>query len=450
MKDLIDQLHIPRDRPPAAPPRRPAPRWRATRVLAAVLLAVPAAVGSWRYFVMASPLAVDVVTVTAVGGPGPAGTVLTAGGYIRDPRVVYVAPRVAGRISILAVKEGDEVRAGDLVAVIDSRDLEQEANEARANVDVAEANLRKLQAGSRPQEIAEMQAKVQTVALTRARADRELARSRALLDAGVISAQAFDQAQTDAEISERNLAAARQSLALIEAGPRTEEIDTARAVLAAARARWATATNRLGYTRVVAPVAGRVLRKFRNVGDFVSPDIPYIENYETVAVGSPVVSLAENGAQEVSSDINETEIARISLHQPAEITPNAYPGEVFRGSVTRVSPRADKNKNTVEVRVTIEHAPRVLPYDTSVKLAFLGQPVARGNPVLSVPASAVVVRNGRRFVFVAVASRASLRAVDVGAREGDSLAITSGLADGARVIVSHLAGLADGTPIAVK
>jgi len=452
MNQLLDELRINRDRPPNRPARRPGttPGGRAILLAIAAVL-VPAAIGSGFYLIRASPRVVDVVTVVGGAAPGSPAPVLTAGGYVKDPTVVYVAPKVSGRIAELAIREGDEVQAGDLIALLDSRDLAQESDEARAGVDLAEANLATLQVGSRVEAIAEGRDKVEASALATARAAREVERTQKLFDAGIVSAQTLDQAQTEARISAKNLDATRQTLAALEAGPRLEEIRGAKAALAAARARWQTASNRLSYARVMAPVAGRVLRKFRNVGDFVSPDVAHIEAYETVAVGSPIVSLAERGRQEASADVNETDIAKITLAQAVEITPNAYPGEVFSGLVTRVSPRADRNKNTVEVKVTIEKAGRVLPYDTSVKLTFLAQPDVRGaRDGLWIPAAAVSEQDGARWVFVAVDARASRRSVELGRRDGGMVRVTRGLSDGDRVIVFGLQALADGSAITIK
>jgi RND family efflux transporter MFP subunit len=448
VKELLEGLQIQpelRARGSARRRRSEARRGRVLRIVS--ILAVPALLGSW-YVVKTRPVVVNVFTIEA-GADGPAPT-LTAGGYARAARVVYVAPRVSGRLAAVLVSEGDEVQAGDLIATIDSKDLEQEAAEARANYELAQANLGKLELGSRPEEIAEARAKFEAVARAKERSERDLARSKALFEAGLISAQAFDQAKTEYLVGESNLDSMRQSLALVEAGPRKEEIDSAKAALAAAHARWVGARNRLDYAKVQAPSPGRVLRKFRNAGDFVSPDVPYLEGYETVAVGSPVVSLADLGRQEVSADVNETDIARVSLHQPVQIAPNAYPGELLPGSVTQISPRADKNKNTIEVKVTLEKAARVLPYDMSVKLSFLGQPSAHQPRGTRIPSSALVERDGKRFVFVVSDSRASQRVVEVGAREDEMVAVTEGLADGDRVIVSKLDALKEGTPIRLQ
>lgn len=419
--------------------------------MAAAGLGILVASGSW-YALASSAVAVDVVTVARSAPSDTPAPTLTAGGYVRAARVVYVVPKVAGRIASLHVAEGDVVQAGDLIAVLDGRDFEQEVAEARANYELARASLRALELGSRPQEIAESQARVQAVALARDRSARDLARARALFDAGVISARDFDQADTDYRVQEKNVDVARQSAALVEAGPRQEAIQAATAAVEAARARWLGAGHRLEYATVRAPVAGRVLKKFRNAGDFVSPEVPYLEGAETVAVGSPIVSLGDVDHQEVSADVNETDIVLVSLHQPVLIAPNAYPDEVLHGSVTEVSPRADKNKNTIEVKVSVEEAARVLPYDMSVKLTFLAQarPQASGPAAIRIPATAVMERGGQRYVFVALDSRAVARAVEVGARDRDLVVVARGLEDGERVITSHLDVLKDGSRITAK
>ena len=369
MKELLQGLKI--DRQPAAPAAGPRAHrhGRAMKLVIAGVVLVAASVGGWQYLgSKAAPTAQPAAAAPAAPDAPPA--VLAAAGYVRTAHVVYVVPRVAGRITSLRVQEGDDVRAGDLIAVIDARDFEQEAAEARAGADLADADLKKLEAGSRPEEIAQARAEVQALTFALEKAARDLARARGLFDAGAISARDLDHAATDCQIGEKNLESARQALARLEAGARAEDVDAARAAREAAHARSISARNRLKDTRVLAPTAGRVLRKFRNAGDFVSPDVPYLEGSVTIAAGSPIVLLGDVEHQEVSVDINESDVARVSLHQPVEITANAYPTDVLRGLVTRVSPRADRNKNTVEVTVSLQRPAKVLPYDASVKLRF--------------------------------------------------------------------------------
>jgi RND family efflux transporter MFP subunit len=193
-----------------------------------------------------------------------------------------------------------------------------------------------------------------------------------------------------------------------------------------------------------------VLRKFRNVGDFVSPDVPYLEGYETIAVGSPLVALANLGPQEVSADINETEIARVWAGQPVEVSPNAYPQLALHGAVSQISPRADRNKNTIEVKVTLEPTKTVLPYDASVKLTFVDPASAAARPGVTLPAAAVIERAGRHLVFVVSQGRANAREVEASAARDGTVTVTSGLSDGERVVVSELQRLEDGARVSLN
>lgn len=449
MKELLESLRIEGRRDGSTAVRTPPARgWRRRALPLSLLAGLSLAAGGWSW-VRSRPLVVETVTVRAAAAGAPAVT-LTAGGYVRASRVVYVVPRVPGRIASLSVREGDVVNAGDLVAVIDGSDLDQEAAEARANLELAQATLEKLQSGSRPEEIGEMTAKADALAFAKERTAREVARSRALFDAGLISAQSLDEAVTMDHVSARSLESARQALALVEKGPRAEEIRIARAARDAARARAAGAANRRGYARVTAPVSGRVLRRFRYAGDLVSPEVPYVEGNETLAAGSPVVSLADLSEPEVSADINETDIHAVRLRQPVEVVPSAWPDEVIRGVVTLISPRADRNKNTIEVKAALEAPPRPLPVDMSVKLRFLEEPGAPRSKGLQVPSRAVVERAGRHFLWVASASRASARNVELGGRDGDLVTIVRGVAPGETVIVSRLPELEDGKKVRLR
>jgi len=175
VKELLEGLQIDTERRSPVPVRRSRALPRRTLLTVPALLAAPLALGAW-YAASSRPAAVEVFTVPSAAGPGAPAPTLTAGGYVRAARVVYVAPRVSGRLASLSVKEGDEVQAGDLIAEIDSRDLEQETAEARANYELAQASLSKMQAGSRPEEIAEARARVQAVARATQKAEREAAR----------------------------------------------------------------------------------------------------------------------------------------------------------------------------------------------------------------------------------------------------------------------------------
>lgn len=231
MTDALDGLTIAREQR-QAPARRGLFRRLKIPRLAVIgtFLVGSLATGSW--FVARTSVA-TVAVVTAASAPGAGGRqpALTAGGYVKDARVVYLVPRISGRIASLSVVEGDRVESGQLVATIESGGIEQEMREARASLDLARANLAKFLAGSRPEEIAEMRAKAESIGLARERLLRDVERNMALFEAGFLSEQAFDDVNTDFLVSERDLDAATQSLALAVAGPRHEEVEMAQAAV---------------------------------------------------------------------------------------------------------------------------------------------------------------------------------------------------------------------------
>ncbi len=231
-----------------------------------------------------------------------------------------MVPRISGVITSLRVQEGDVVHAGDLLATLDSREAADQLAEARAELEARD--------------------------LAAERAGRERERARVLTAEGVLAQQTFEQADTESRVSVK--------------------------AAAAARARAARASEVLERTRVRAPITGRILRKYLDVGSVVSFGLPYAEGYTTLAAGSPIVSIGQLDALEATADLNQTDLHRVTVGGPVEVRADAFPDRTWRARVLRLSPRADRNKNTVEVTVRLdEPAPGELGQDMSVKLTFL-------------------------------------------------------------------------------
>lgn len=367
---------------------------RKTWIAAGVVLAVAALSTAAWLGARPRPRAVHVVTVAAAGAT-PRGT-LTAGGYVRHARIVNVVARLSGAITSLRVAEGDVVRKGDLIATLDSRELADQVAEVRADV---EARV-----------------------LDAERAGRERERSKVLADEGVLAVQAFERADTESRVS--------------------------RKAAAAARARLARASELLDRAKVRAPIAGRVLRKYLDVGSVVSFGLPYAEGYSTLAAGSPIVSIGQLEALEATADVSQTDLGRVTVGGPVEVRADAFPGRSWRAHVLRFSPRADRNKNTVEVTVRFdEPAPTELAQDMSVKLSFLAVEAPLAAAERTVPASAVLTSAGGHAVFVVEGGRARRRPVVVGAPKGEQVPVKDGLVDGEVVVVSQLEWLKDGTAV---
>jgi HlyD family secretion protein len=394
------------------------------------------------------PTPVQVMTVMPASSARSG--LFTAGGYVRHARVVNVVARASGLVATLRVSEGDVVREGDVIATIHEEELAQQVAEGRANLRAAQARLAELQAGSRYEEIAGARARADALRLTDEQLDRERDRNRALAEAGVISAQAFEETEYDSLVARKTLEAAQQALALLEAGPRPEAIAGALAATDAARARLARAADLLARTEIRAPLSGRVLRKFLEVGAVVSGGLPYAEGDTTLGPGSPIVAIGQLEELEAVADINQTDLGRLSLGVNVEVSADTFPGRTYQARLARVSPRADRNKNTVEVTVRFnDPVPRELVHDMSVKLSFLGGHQATNGPrELLIPASAIAEQAGAKVVFVVENGHVRPRRIAAGPpRPSKLVSVEDGLVAGDVVVIAHPEALKDGMEV---
>jgi HlyD family secretion protein len=260
-----------------------------------------------------------------------------------------LAFKVSGKIVKIYFQEGDWVRTGQKVAELDAQDLKNEVDQAKAKVGAARANLDKLMAGYRPQEIKEAKADVD-----RARADLvdrklDFDRYQILFQRKVVAATTRDKYEANYLMAQATLKGAREKYDMLKEGYRREDIDKARAELQQAQATLDLAETRLGYATILSPVDGAVLVKPAEVG-------------EVAAVGSNVLTLGLLDDIWFEGYIPETDLVRVKLHQRAIITTDSYPGKQYPAWVSYISSKAEFTPKTVETfkeRVTLVYRTKI-------------------------------------------------------------------------------------------
>ncbi|HOW75862.1 MAG TPA: efflux RND transporter periplasmic adaptor subunit [Candidatus Competibacteraceae bacterium] len=254
-----------------------------------------------------------------------------------EAREVDLAFQVGGRIVRLAVDEGDAVQVGQPVASLDENDYQLALRNATAQRDAAQAALAVLQAGTRVQEL-----RVAEAQLAKAQADFDYARLEyqrvaELIPKRLAAQERLDQARLQQEVAQAGIEQARQNLALLREGPRQEELDRAVAELRARQVAVEIAQRQLEYAQLHSPVAGVVSVRLAEAG-------------EVVVVGKPVLRVAELGRPWVRAYLNEVDLARVRLGQPAEVRVDGLPGQVFNGRLAFIAPDAEFTPKTVETR----------------------------------------------------------------------------------------------------
>jgi RND family efflux transporter MFP subunit len=386
----LARLRIERSEPS---PRGNGSGWR-TLTLAVLALVILAGV-AWVLFAP-RVTEVRVALAAATGGGTRSSAGIAANGYVVARTKASVSAKVFGRLAYLGVAEGSVVKRGAVLARLENDDY-------RAAVDAARARLDQLE-------------------IERDQAGRDLERAKQLHDEHVVA---------DAELEDRS--SRHRSLGA--------QVETARAQLEVARAS-------LENTLVRAPFDGTVLRKDAEVGEIVSP--------ATAGGGltrTAIVTMADLGTLEVEVDVNEAYIAQVTNGQAARITLDAYPDTSFAGRVRQVVPTADRQKATVQVKVSIiDRDPRILP-EMGAKVVFTRdeRDAAAAAPLrVLLPGAAVVQgRDGAR-VWVVADGRVTARTVDLGPARGDQVEIRRGLEGGESVVLGAPAGLKEGARVRVR
>jgi HlyD family secretion protein len=296
---------------------------------------------------------------------------------------VQLAPEVGGRLLELRAVEGDRVKAGDVVARLDTADTKISLARAQAERAQAEAQLRLLVAGARPEDVRQAEAQLaaaeSNVGAARAElasAEADVTRFEALLASNSGSRKQRDDAVTRRDVARQQLQAAqdqaratRESLARLRAGSRPEEIEAGRARVAAAAAQIATYEKATSDATVVAPVGGVVTEKVADVGELIQPHAPIL-----------VISDLDHAWANVYVD--EPFVPRLRLGQPATIFTDAG-GQGIAGTLTYISQKAEftpRNVQTADERAKLVYRVKV-SVDNRQGVLKAGMPVEAEIPL---------------------------------------------------------------------
>ncbi|MBW7935185.1 MAG: efflux RND transporter periplasmic adaptor subunit [Gemmatimonadaceae bacterium] len=311
-----------------------------------------------------APVAVLAVAVVAIGAyylfvrsRGDDGQ-LSASGTVEATEAA-LGFQAAGRIAAIRVNEGDRVKAGDTLAMLDRTELSAREAQSLAQVGAAQAALSELERGARSEELAQAREADSAAAVRLADAQRDLARVQRLFTGGAASQEALDKARLGADVARSQREQAAQQLRLVQTGPRAERITAQRAVVASAQAMARQVAAQLANAVLIAPFDGVVTVRQRQPGEIVAP-------------GSPVVTVANFGDRWVRIYVSETRLGAVSLGLLATITTDTYRDRHYAGAVSYIASEAEftpRNVQTTEERVKLVYAVKVrITGDTALAL----------------------------------------------------------------------------------
>ena len=408
--------------------------------------------GLFVYARLNTALEVETMRVRAASatasGAGAGATILNATGYIVAAHKIELASKVSGRVAWIGVEKGDRVKQGQTLVRLEDEEFRARVTEAEGQLNSLKAQLAALENGSRPEEKARSQADLEQVRADLENARVSLNRTRTLVEQGILAKQALDDAQARYDAQVARFASFEKTYALVRTGPRREEIDSMRAQVKQAEGTLAFAQTQLENTVISAPISGVILERNVERGEFVTTGFAS----DRGAKGY-VVSLADLSDLQVELDINQNDFAKLGSRQPGAVTTDAYPDRKYQGEITEISPEANRQKATVQVKVKVLNPDEFLRPEMNASVAFYspekpGQAnqTSAAKPLITIPAAAV--RDGA--VFILVEGKAVRRQVQVASTSQQGATISNGLIGGEDLIVNPTDGLKDGQKVRPK
>jgi len=324
--------------------------------------------------------------------------VITVVGNLEGDASVEVSSKVAGRLEEVAVRIGDRVAKGGVLARVESRELQEQVRQAEASFEVARATVRQREADLKF-------------------AQTNLDRTRSLFERQLLPRQTLDDADARHQSAQAQL-------------------DLSRAQFTQAQARLDELKITLASTDIKSPVDGFVGKRLLDPGAFVSPN-------------TAVVALVAIDRVRLVANIVEKDLRRVRVGSAADVEVDAFPGETFRGHVARVAPVLDPATRTAQMEVEVPNRDfRLKPGMYSrVKLT-----VATKAQALTVPVNAVVTIEGKKGVFQVkdgATKLAAFQPIATGLEDAARIEVLSGLSDGARIVTIGAAALRDGDPVTI-
>jgi HlyD family secretion protein len=431
------------------------PAWARRYIIVGIALVLLLGIFALAYRLFSSDTPeVEVVRASAqTSGNDAGGTVLSATGYIVAHHTINLNSKVTGRLKWIGVEKGDKVKQGQVLVRLEDDEFRATYDQAKGAYETANAYLEELQHGSRPEEIQQSQHNLDEARATLANDKLTLDRVKELAANGVVSRQQLDDANAKYQADQQRANSLQKAFELAKIGPRAEEIARAQGALAQAKGQMDYAKAQLDATVMRAPVDGTILDRTAEKGVLITA------MFASAAAGGPQgspLSMADLNDLQVELDIAQADFGRLGPGQKAVVTTDAYPDKEYDGQIAQISPEANRQKATVQVKVQVlnpdKYSEVQLRPEMNATVRFLANETpknSKGPSGVFVPSTAIRERDGKKIVLIAYNGKAVAREIHVTSQRGDG-ALVDGLVGGENVITTGPTTLKDGDKIKIK
>ena len=354
--------------------------------------------------------------------------VVEADGVLYPRDQASVMPKISAPVQKVLVNRGDHVRAGQVLAVLENRDLSAAVAESRGLLNQAESNFRSTSSAAVPEQVIKAETDVRSAQQTLDAAQKLLESRQKLLEQGALARKLVDDAQVTYAQAKSQLETAQEHLRALQSVGKEEQLKTAQAQVEAARGHLQSTEAQVSYSEVRSPINGVIADRPIYAGEMAS-------------AGAPLLTIMDISRVVARVNVPQAQATAVKVGQPATITQTGS-REKLEGKVTVVSPAADPNTTTVQVWVTADNPGDLFKPGAAVHAAIVTETIRNASIV---PASAILPgeEGGTAVLTVSSDSTAHLRSVEVGVRYGDKVQILNGVNPGDEVVTVGGLGVDD-------
>ncbi|HER24625.1 MAG TPA: efflux RND transporter periplasmic adaptor subunit [Candidatus Atribacteria bacterium] len=370
---------------------------------------------------------------TALVEKGEVNSFLKVTGVVEANETVRVTSEIMGQAKVVKVKEGEEVKKGDILIILSDEQIKIQVAQAQATLDSIQASSDKIKSGARPQEIKQAESALLQAKMNRDSVEENYLRMKTLFSEKAISEQQYEQAKNQYEIASVQYQSAQESYELIIEGAAEEDIKSIEAQVRQAKAALDMAKYQLKNTQITAPINGKVTSVSVSSGEMVSPSVP-------------LLSIIDVSSIFVKVGISEKDISKIKEGQMVNLEIDAFPKEKFQGKIVSKGVAVDQISKTLEVKIEIIEPKVAIPIGVFARGDIL---VETNQDALIIPSSALTRKKEGIYVFVIEEGIARQKEVTLGIIQGEKIEILNGLSEGEKIVILGNQELEDGLKVEV-
>jgi len=346
---------------------------------------------------------------------------------------VRVTSEIMGQAKEVKVKNGEEVKRGDILIALGDEQIKIQVAQAQATLDSVQASSDKIKSGARPQVIKQAESALLQAKMNRDSVEENYLRMKKLFTEKAISEQQYEQAKNQYEIADVQYQSAQESYELVIEGAAEEDIKSVEAQVRQAKAALDMARYQLKNTQITAPISGKVTSISVSSGEMISPSIP-------------LLSIIDVSRIFVKVGISEKDISKIKEGQKVSLEIDAFPEEKFRGEVVSKGVAVDQMSKTLEVKIEILQPEVDIPVGVFARGDIL---VKTNQDALIIPSSALTRKKDGIYVYVIEEEIARQKEVVLGIIQDERVEILDGLSEKEEIVVLGNQELEDGLKVDV-